>query len=260
MLDPSHELHFWTGVMRDHAEFFLVALSSREQEFVRSAQNFRDTFTAFNNEARRLQSDPRAVSALALRVLPVLLSFISFKRLVLAKLLTCSIELNFPPTFVNHMINEAMDFYSTLCRLMSNTVLSPVSENILLHKIWLPDAAGHAASIASDLDPTETMLIKEAEEFKNSFNHLFIKATELGLMLERTCLENGALKWLNEEAERKITEFICYLDSIMKLRLCCKAMGVIKPLLPDHMIREERYYLSNLAKFKSLQHSHAGNA
>lgn len=67
-------------------------------------------------------------------------------------------------------------------------------------------------------------------------------------MLERACLCDGALSNLNEEVRKKMYEFICYLSKIEKLRKACKAMGNINPLLPDHMIREEKYYLASIQR------------
>jgi len=248
MLSPAEEIYFWLGIMRDHAEFILTSLSPRETQLIIMAQNYKNNFTALRSQAKGLTEtkDINALMQFVNNIIAVLTSFISFKRLILRKLLECKIEINLPPTFINHMINEALDFYRTLCMIQSCIPLNTVQEDIRLHKIWLPDASGHAAFIACSLDPTEEMLIKEAEGYKKTFNQLFIKTTELGLMLERACLEDGALENLNEEAMREISSFICFLDKILKLRSECKALGFASPLVPDHMIREERYYLSKL--------------
>lgn len=239
--------------MRDHSEFFLISLSHREAESINTAACFKSTFISLLNEAKSLSgncSPAINVEQLVNKIMPVLISFINFKRLTLRRLLECCIELNLPPTFVNHMINEAMEFYRELCKINAASTLSPTAENILLHKTWLPDASGHAASIASFLDPVEERLIKEADKFKIEFNALFIKANELDKMLERACLEDGSLEWLNKEVENKINEFVCYLEKIKELRCKCRILGTLKPLIPDHMIREEKYYISNILSLK----------
>ncbi len=247
MLSPVERIHFWLCIMRDHTEFYLLSLSHRETESIRNVYCFQNTFIGLINEAETVATGYSAdmVCNLVNKVTPVLINFINFKKQTLWKLLKCCIELNLPPTFVNHMINEAMEFYRELCSINSKP-LSPTAENILFHKLWLPDAAGHAASIANFLDPVEFALIKEAEQFKMEFNNLFIKANELGIMLERTCLEDGSLYWFNKEVEKKIHEFICYLEKVKELRCKCRILGILKPLIPDHMIREEKYYLSNI--------------
>lgn len=250
VLNPVEEIYFWSGIMRDHGEFLITALSSREPESINTANTFKNEFARLREEAQMALYSGAAVSVptLVSRAMAVLTDFVTFKRIVLRRLLQCDIEINLTPTFINHMINEAMEFHRAICLSTSPVPVNWTAENIQLHKIWLPDAAGHAASIAADLDPTETALIKEAEEFKNAFNHLFIKADELGKMLERACLADGSLTGLNEQVKKKMQEFIHYLEKVKKLRVECKALGVLKPLVPDHMLREEMYFLTRLKK------------
>jgi hypothetical protein len=245
MLNENEKLYFWSGIMKDHAEFFLMNLSSREEEFINTAEYFKLQFTEIQDASRNPINDQFID-----RVMNLLGEFIQFKQFILRRLLTCSIEISLPSSFINHMINEAMEFFTDLNKIKRPVTIDPIRENINLHKIWLPDAAGHAASIAADLDPVEKEHIKEAEEFEKDFNCLFIKADELGKMLERTELTNGVLDYLNEQAFNKITEFIDYLGRIKNLVSQCKLLGVLKPIIPDHMIREEQYYLDNIESFK----------
>ncbi|MCX8129856.1 MAG: DUF2935 domain-containing protein [Clostridia bacterium] len=253
MLSPVEELRFWTAIMRDHGEFMLISLSSREQDAIRTAYYYRNSFAVLHEEIKKYLDKPDApeISTLANNSIPLLTGFINFKQILLRRLLECNMEISLPPTFLNHMINEAMEFFKVLSMLMSPIPVSDVMENIYLHKVWLPDAAGHAASIAAELDPVEKMLIKEAEEFEKCFNCLFIKADELGKMLERTGLDDGTLKHLNEEVRIKIEEFINFLERIYKLREQCKVLGTLKPLIPFHMMREENYYLARVKNVQS---------
>lgn len=245
------EIFFWSEIMRDHAEFQIMNISSREVQSIRTSQNFKNLFNQIHDEAERLINNPNneQTEELVRRVMPIIIDFINYKQSLLRRLLQCDIEFNLPPTFINHMINEAMEFYRAISMLQSDAPINRTTENLFLHTKWLPDAIGHAANIMSTLDATETILIKEGETYKNTFTNLFIKATELEKMLPRTGLDNGALELLNEEVIATMTDFIEYLENIEVLRENCKAMGVIPPLVPDHMIREERYYLSKVASF-----------
>lgn len=252
MLTPVDKIHFWSEIMRDHAEFFLISLSYREAEFIKSAQFYKNVFINVGQDSKKIKNvdSPIVLKQFVDKVTVALLNFISFKKAAITKLLKCEIELNLPPSFINHMINEAMEFYRDLCAINKKAPSNVIEENILLHKIWLPDASGHAAGITAELDPTEMPLIKEAEEFKKCFNNLFIKSVELGQMLERTCLKNGSLCRLNDEVTVKINNFICFLEKIKKLRENCEVLGTINPLIPNHMMREEKYYLFNIESFK----------
>jgi len=242
------ELSFWTGIMRDHTEFISTSLSSKEMELIRTAEYFKNTWMAIRNEVKGMEKDAPAakVNSILSRTMTVLVNFIQYKRILLNKSLTCKIEISLPPTFINHMINEAMEFYRTLWILQSNQPLDKTAETLRLHKIWVPDAAGHAASIASGLDPIESMLIKEAEGYKKTFDDMTIKVMELGQMLERAGLKDGTLEEFNEEVVIVINSFICYLGKILELKSKCKVLAIFKPLTPDHMAREENYYLTKL--------------
>ncbi len=247
MLSPQEEVRFWTGIMRDHGEFILTSLSYNEQGAICLANFYKESFMRLHEQSKMIGKD---LSSILKQSMCLLLSFINFKRMLLRRSLQCQLNSSLPPTFYNHMINEAMQFYKTIMDIQSSVQLNTFEENLNLHKIWLPDAAGHAATIASDLDPTEKSLITEAKEFEKHFNNLTLKTDELSKMLVRTCLTDGALKQLNTEAMEKIKEFICYLDKIRELLIKCKVLGTIKPLIPDHMMREENYYLSKIMPFK----------
>jgi hypothetical protein len=248
MLNPFEEIRFWTGIMRDHGEFILLSLSFNEQEAMNFARSYRDTFSRLHEQSKIMAAakDINSAGNLISECLKAVQGFICFKKLLLARHLKCQINTSLTPTFYNHMINEAMIFCKTLIDIQTNNMANPVFDNLMLHKIWLPDAAGHAATIASDLDPVEKTLIKEAQKFEKRFNHLNIKTEELSKMLMRTCLDNGALKHLNEEVRKLLGEFICYLDKLRRLEIECKVLSVVKPLIPDHMIREGNYYLHKI--------------
>lgn len=242
MLSPIEEIRFWTGIMRDHGDFILYSLSFNEQGAMKSALFYKETFSRLHEQVKNL-TDITAMSPIINECMTALVSFTNFKKLLLKRELACKLNTSLPPTFYNLMINEDMDFYEALVKIRCNPPLNPIIGNLNLHNTWLTDAAGHSAIIASDLDPVEKILIKEAQEFEEHFNFLKLKSEQLTKMLTRTCGNYEALKLLNKEAQKKVEEFICYLKKIKELRLCCMALGSIKPLVPDHMIREEKHYL-----------------
>lgn len=249
MLDPIEKIRFWSGIMRDHAEFFLVALSSREQEFIRIAEYFKSSFSAIHDELKNMRKY-NEVKTLP-PILPLLMDFIHFKKCAARRLLQCNIELNFPPSFVNHMISEALEFCQELYKIQKNPSPSPIQEIIDLHKVWLPDASGHASAIACGFDPTENELIKRANNYKTNFNNLYLKAIALGQMLERAALKDGSLSHFNHTIQKELADFICFINEIQELREECKALGTLYPLLLNHMTREEQYYIGTIQQFEN---------
>ncbi|MDF2700686.1 MAG: hypothetical protein K0Q49_2249 [Haloplasmataceae bacterium] len=250
MLNPIEEIYFWSSIMSDHGEFILTLMSPRETEFIKKANYFKTEWTKIHNEAEVIINASDTINATELVNKSVLLlkDFIEFKKIILGKLLKCEISFNQVPSFVNHMLNEANEFYRNLYLATGNKKMNPYDETILLHKLWLRDASGHAAAVSGSLDPVEAILVKEACDFKDKFDNLYIKAYELGLMIERTQVESKAILYLNEEVNQVLTDFICFLDRVKNLRIECKVMGYIVPEMVDHMIREEKYYLAKVKK------------
>ena len=242
-MNLRNEIAFWTGIMRDHAIFQTDALAPTENSYSQSAMQFTSFFQ---------QMLQRICSGEALEMLcPVLLQgldcFIEYKRMVLKGLMTCGLKMNLPPSLINHQINEALEFKSLLTMPMqcsTHTALEWVNRM----KIWLADSVGHAAGIGAFLDPSEGLLAEEAMKCKERFDKLLTKASELEMMLSKTCLRDGALDYLAEETVNEMEKFICFLEKIKKLRMCCKVLGfgTLAPLLPDHFIREHRYFIEKI--------------
>ena len=247
MISNYELISFWAGIMKDHSQFIISSLSYKENETINHAKFFNEQFSFIEN-----QSDNQISKEFIKQVNTLLLNFIDFKKYIITCLMKCNIELRLPPSFINHMINEAEEFFRDLQKISNSTTLQSennVKSNLWLHKIWLPDASGHAAAIAGDLDPVETELINEAKMFQQVFDDLFIKAFELYFIYERTGLKNGILENFNLDVKDKIVEFISFLEKIRQLVKDCKVMNVLIPLMPDHMIREEYYYLTNIKIF-----------
>lgn len=243
MVDIKTDLLFWTGVMRDHAMFQINGLAPKEVQFIRCASYYCDFFQQMHNEIGRTENWRTLLPSL----LQGVSGFIEFKKIILRGLLTCQLQINLPPTLINHMINEAMEFQSLLMAPLQQCIAG--SMNLAGYiKVWLADGAGHAAVIASFLDPAEALLVDEANEYKMAFDKLHTKASELEIMLSRTGLNDGTVEFLADEAVEWLRKFICYLEKLRDLRSECKviAIGTLLPLLPDHMIREHWYFIKKI--------------
>lgn len=242
-MDIRNEIEFWTRIMRDHGEFQYYSLASNETEAISTAQYFMNLFEGLLH--LEAMSNQESVTNLISRSKVALTQFINFKRYLLSSLMTCNIKLGMTPTFLNHMINEALEFMHVL-NLADRTIpYNNTIELLRLHNIWLPDASGHASSVAAELDPVEADFIKEANEFTKKFDNLSKKAFSMYTMYERTRLVDGAVHRFNEQVINTLTEFISFLEKVEDLRDECSiySSGTFSPLLPNHMMREEGYYI-----------------
>jgi len=246
MLDIQKEIEFWTEIMRDHSKFQHDSLSPKEIDTIQTTNYFMNLFDTLHQEVLNISELTKvSLANIISKNKTVLTQFIQFKQMMLTKLMKCEIELGMPPSFLNHMINEAMEYYRVLCIADGSLQFNKILENIRLHKVWLPDASGHASFFVSELDPIESKYIKEGNEFVLRFDNLFKKAFEMYTMFERTGLEDGGLYQFNHEIEMTLSDFISYLEKIENLKKACKiySTGKMTPLSPNHMIREENYYI-----------------
>lgn len=241
-MDIRNEIQFWARIMRDHAEFLLNSLAPSETDAINTSAFFMHLFEELYSDAR---SNRISVPALLINSKNAVINFIEFKRYILSRLMTCNLKLRMTPSFINHMINEALEFMHVLILAEGATPFNQALENLRIHKIWLPDASGHASAIAAELDAIESEYVKEANEFVKKFDKLFKKAFEMYTMYERTGLQNGALHHFNEQVVLALSEFISFLEKVEELKEECSifSTGTFSPLMPNHMMREEGYYI-----------------
>lgn len=237
---------FWLQILGDHGRLLFNNLSPKETPEVEMARSFIVTFDTLLTEARNVSSAAQ-ISILTQEAFQQANAIRNFKLYLIKQQLVEKIALHFPPTFVNHMVNEVEEYLRILQYLQCGK-LPPLLHPIHHELLWLPDAAGHAGAIANGLDGTEQSLIEKSDHFTKQFNDLFIKATEMRGYLRTGITEFPALDRFNNEISEKMSRFIdflCYIkDYIMKNQV----LSALTELVPDHMLREECYFLTKLAE------------
>ena len=244
------EIEFWTQIMRDHSTFLLEGLSFEEKELISKTKDFFETFDDLYKGAQQLPEEltPEVIPMLIVENKTVIVQFIQFKKEILEGIMASKFKIAYSPSFLNALINEAMEFYRVLCIADDNLRYNRVLENIRMHRIWLMDATNHAWFIAAEIDPIEKQYIKQAIKFHYCFSKLFKKGYELYLMYERITRKNGELEHFNNEVEDEINKFIGFLKTIEKVKDKKQILtsGLLSTLSINHMIREEEYYLSRI--------------
>jgi hypothetical protein len=241
--EAGSELMFWLGIMGDHTVFIQNAFVYTEKQAIMGAQFYQGLFQRMTERAESESLGQPMRSELT----QGLSGFIDFLTDLIKGLLTGSLLMNMTPSFVSHMLDEALEFEKFLSTTPLLFEQAPRALYLAQgHGIWLADAAGHAAAIASNLDANEALLIGEANQYKEVFNLLAQKAVELEPMIKRTGASNGALALLSQQATDCMIRFLAYLQKIKELRAGCKAMamGTLTPLVADHMAREAKHYLA----------------
>lgn len=243
------EHRFWLQILGDHSRFILNALAPKEAQAIQMANTFVQTFDQLLATAQQPLTRSQIV-ALTQEAATHAQRLREFKLTLLTQQLAAKITINLTPTFINHMVNELEEYLRVLTYLLSQTI-PPVFHPVHHHLLWLLDGYGHATAIGSSLDAVEKRLIDQAHTFSVHFEDYYRKAVEMVGYMRTSLTDFPALRRFNREAEAEMLFFMDFLTELEQLVLTNQALSEIAPLMPDHMLREECYYLTKLARSAS---------
>lgn len=243
------EHRFWLQILGDHSRFIHSALAPKEKQDVQLAEQFIRLFDQLLEQARSKQASLAEVTANAYRAAEQLKAF---KLDLLDRLLLGKVTIAFTPTFLNHMVNELEEYMRILASLLEGKGV-PVFPSLHHDLLWLPDASGHAATIAAELDPTEKKTIKKSEQFEKHFNQFYLKAVELAGYFRTMRDHYPALSKFHNDVNLEMAVFMAFLQELEELEISNELLSRIDPLMPDHMFREECYYLLKLSQSGAAQ-------
>lgn len=243
---PWFEHRFWLQIMGDHARMILGVLAPAEQADVTKARQFQTIFDELLAVARGSETDAglaelneqadQAVSALR-----------AFKLSLLERLLLGRVQIGFTPTFLNHMVNELEEYQRILKALLQGKPV-PVFHPLHHDLLWLQDAIGHAAGLGSDLDLTEQQLIAKTRMFQEQFKALYLKSVEMAGYIRTGLQDFPAFRKFHKDIDLEMRIFMHFLQELEEMQISAETLDRITPLIPDHMYREECYYLLKLAQ------------
>lgn len=250
MKETLFEHQFWLQILGDHSRFIHDSLSPDERDRVGMASFFIQIFDELLDQSR-LQLNTEQINELTKQALNFAEEIRNFKLELIREHLAGQIKIGLPPTFINHMVNEVEEYLRILHCLLE--MRSPAAQPLHYHNLWLLDAVGHAGAIMCRLDDVEKDLKMKSMEFEKGFSDLHMKTEEFSGYTRTGLVEFPALKRLNNQTEIKMGMFMRFLKELEELRLEKKALGILQPLEPDHMYREECYYLLNLSRVSEVK-------
>jgi len=239
------EHRFWLQIMGDHARFVFLSLAPTESLFLVASQKFIILFDQLLERAYQQMSEVE-LQELNHKAYDATYRLREFKLELLSMSLTADLKSHLPSSFYNGMINELEEYLFILNSLIhgNNPLLPPLH----YHMLWLTDAVLHSATLAATLDLTEKNLIEKSNQYEIQFQNLYMKSLTLNGYL-RTQLEDfPSMEYFNIQAEKAITDFSEYLEALLDQKIDGKILGTLLPLMIDHMVREECYYLWKLSQ------------
>lgn len=242
------EHRFWLQIAGDHSRFIRSAFAPKEQQDIRLADQFVSVFDELLQVARDRSLPLSSVTAKAYEAA---MQLRAFKLNLLDRRLTGNVAIGFTPTFLNHMVNELEEYIRILTSLLEGKGV-PAYPSLHHDLLWLSDASGHAASIAMDLDVVEKRLIRQSQAFEKHFNEFYLKAIELTGYFRTLKEHYPVLSKFHADVNMEMSVFMSFLKELEELELSEELLSRIDPLIPDHMFREECYYLLKLSQSGSV--------
>ncbi|MDO0825807.1 DUF2935 domain-containing protein [Desulfosporosinus nitroreducens] len=243
-----YEHRFWLQILGDHSRFFFKSLSPSEKDEIG-----RDFIKEFDNLLARTRHDlsREELNSIHKLIWQRVQQLKEFKFRLIRRHLEGQIGLNLPPSLVSHMVNELEEYQLILEYLIKGEEV-PLLHPTHYHLIWLLDAVGHADSIAISLDAVEKALRAQGQRFNRDFELSYQKAIEMA-GFSRAVQHFPELAQFNHQASGLILQFNQFLMQLQEMLLNKTALGIIDPLIPDHMLREECYYLTKLSSVSDVQ-------
>jgi hypothetical protein len=245
------EHQFWLQVLGDHARFILTALSPVETAEIKRATELVNVLDDLLTRSRQslavdeLQSLNEQAYRYAKKIR-------TFKLHLLKRHLVNHLQCGLSPTFFNHMVNENEEYLRILKHLRAGETPPPLHP-IHHHLLWLFDAAAHASIINGEVDPVEKTIKKKSKEFTKTFEGFYLKSVELAGYLRTNLDKFPALRRFNHDIELEMQLFTNFLNELEEMEIGVELLSTLTPLIPDHMAREECYYLHKLAEVSEVK-------
>ncbi|WP_010284341.1 DUF2935 domain-containing protein [Bacillus timonensis] len=240
------ETQFWMQVLGDHSRFLHDSLAPSETERIAKTNQFITIFDTLLDNSKKpietnqliniIQEGKKAGEQLRILKLDII------KEQLIGK-----VKIGLTPSFINHMVNELEEWLRVSSFLVEGKSV-PSTHALHHHLIWLLDAAGHAGGIVSNLDRVEKELLQKSEAFVKEWEDFYLKAVEMVGFLRTSQYEFPALARFNSDVELEMKIFKGFLEELEEMQLNKEILGVLTPLMADHMAREECYYLIKLAE------------
>ncbi|MCF6410303.1 DUF2935 domain-containing protein [Pseudalkalibacillus salsuginis] len=240
------EHRFWLQILGDHARFIHDSLASDQTKEISRANYFIKTFDQLLGRVK--SADMIELSEQAEEEVKKLRQF---KLDLIKRHLVGKIKISLGPTFLNHMVNE-LDEYLRILPYLKKGEVPPTLHELHHHLVWLLDAAGHAGAISDNMDQIEKKIREKSDTFTKDFEAFYLKAVEMAGFLRTKLSTFPALEKFNNDISLEIKLFMNFLKEIEEMELSKEALGTFAPLMADHMMREECYYLTKLAEVTQL--------
>jgi hypothetical protein len=217
---------FWNDIMMEHALFFTMLMPGRElDEPRRQAEEFQRLFAAQLKQSSAI--DASNYVAFNQRSIDLAKRFGDYKKTMREQQANAKIRSLVWPLFFEHTAREADRFAARLALYNKRQIELDRAEVV---DFWSKTMGEHSGFIAHLLDPTERLLISQAQKLENSF------------------LREGFKQVRGDEVMKAAAEVLDFKTVGEKGIKSGKIKSIIHPSLASHVRREAVRFVDELKR------------
>ena len=95
-----------------------------------------------------------------------------------------------------------------------------------------------------------------SQSFEIHFQQLYLKSIELAGYMRTQLRDFPAFRRFHLDVDLEMKLFTTFLNELEEMEITAEVLDRISPLMPDHMMREECYYLTKLALLGLIPNPH----
>ena len=250
----EQNLPYWLRIMMEHAIFIENGLPAQREDLRAQAARFQAAFRDLLTRAGNMpMMNCAEIAAYMQAVRATVVSFISFKRTLIALALKCQVGglggFNYA-LLLDHITREATLFLHILDTQERGTA-GPFTIALGEETFWLRIMTDHAKFIMSLLDQSERGFVEAADEISRVFERLLRQAQDYRSMLQADPDRFPVVARFTEEVIRETVRIRDFKRTAHQLLLECKIISIVPPLLADHVAREAEHFLDVLGEIRA---------
>jgi hypothetical protein len=245
---PEHR--FWLQIFGDKARFILNDLYPKEAEMIAESREFISLFDDLLAQARQALPENQ-LDILNRQAFRAAQDFRKFILHILLLQITGNAVINMAPAMLNVFVNETEQYINILTSYLENEehVYNSITESIT----WMMNLYTSTVRIEQSIGISYVEFSVQARNYAHDFLILYLRAYIMKGFL-RTGIKNlPALDQLNDDVQKKITEYAEFIVKLTELMKRKQFFGRITLLDLDSTYRQLCYFMTRLSAVSRIK-------
>ena len=245
---PEHR--FWLQIFGDKARFILNDLSPNDTEKIAESREFIDLFDDLLGQARQALSEGR-LDILNRHAFRAAQDFRKFILHIILLQISGNPIISMAPAILNVYVNETEQYMNILASFMENeeNMYNSITESIT----WMMNLYMGTVRIEQSIGISFVEFSVQARNYAHDFLILYLRAYIMKGFLRTGAKNLPALDQLNDDVQKKITEYAEFIVKLINLSKKRQFFGRITLLDLDSTYRQLCYFMTRLSAVSRIK-------